>query len=131
VRVHVPPDLPPVQVDAVQVERALANLLENAFKHSPPDEDVVVRATATRRDVIVRVVDRGPGIPAGEQERIFEPFYGDREASQAAGSGLGLAITKGFAEANGGRAWVESHPGQGASFALAFEAVAVRAPVEA
>ena len=62
--VSLPADLPPVQVDAAQVERALANLLENALKFSPPGERVSVRATATRREVIVRVVDHGPGVAA-------------------------------------------------------------------
>jgi len=61
--------------------------------------------------ILIRVVDQGPGIAAVEQERIFMPFYG-------AGSGLGLAIVRGFVEANGGRVWVESLPGQGSSFVV-------------
>ena len=64
VTVSLPADLPPVQVDAAQVRRALANLLENAVKFSPPGELVSVKATATRREVIVRVVDHGPGVAA-------------------------------------------------------------------
>jgi two-component system, OmpR family, sensor histidine kinase KdpD len=68
----------------------------------------------------VRIVDRGPGIAAPERERIFEPFY--RSGASAddghAGSGLGLAVVRGFVEANGGRVWVESLPGQGATFVV-------------
>jgi two-component system sensor histidine kinase KdpD len=118
VQVHVPPDLPPVRIDPVHAQRILVNLLENALRHSPDGEPVTVRAGATRQEVIVRVVDRGPGIPTGDLERIFEPFTtGDGNGARA---GLGLAIARGFAEANGGRVWAESRPAQGASFALAL-----------
>jgi two-component system sensor histidine kinase KdpD len=67
---------------------------------------------------VVRVVDQGPGIGRGEQERIFEPFYRGRNARARArtGSGLGLAIVKGFVEANGGSISVQSLPGQGTTF---------------
>ena len=80
--------------------------------------------------MIVRIVDRGPGIPENELERIFEPFQRGGDAGR--GAGLGLAIARGFAEANAGRVWAESHPGQGASFALALPLVEqpVTAPSE-
>jgi two-component system, OmpR family, sensor histidine kinase KdpD len=116
VQADLPPDLPPVSIDPAQAQRVLVNLLENALRHSPPGEPVVVRGTSTRRETIIRVVDRGPGIPADHLEEIFEPFSGD----SGSGAGLGLAIARGFAEANGGRVWAESQPGQGASFALAL-----------
>jgi two-component system sensor histidine kinase KdpD len=72
--------------------------------------------------VVVRVTDRGPGIPGSEQERIFEAFYrgADRSRSSTPGSGLGLAIAKGFVEANGGTIAVESLPGQGTSLVVSF-----------
>jgi two-component system, OmpR family, sensor histidine kinase KdpD len=70
---------------------------------------------------VVRVVDRGPGIPERERERIFEPFY-RAGAGAGNGSGLGLAIARGFIEANGGEIEVESLPGQGSSFVVSFEA---------
>jgi len=116
-----------VRVDGGQIERVLGNLLENAVKFSPPDAPVQIRVTSTRAEVIVRVVDQGPGVAQAELERIFEPFYrgGDRQR----GAGLGLAIARGFAEANGARLWAESKPGQGATFALALPAVADRASV--
>jgi two-component system sensor histidine kinase KdpD len=116
-------------VDAVQVERALVNLLENSLKFSPPDELVHVRVTTTRSEVIVRIVDRGPGLPQSELERVFEPFHQAAAPEKLRGTGLGLAIAKGFAEANGGRVWAESQPGQGATFALALPLV--EAPVGA
>ncbi len=116
VRADLPADLPPVSVDPAHAQRVLVNLLENALRHSPPGEPVVVRGTRTRRETIIRVVDRGPGIPADKLEEIFEPFSGD----SGSGAGLGLAIARGFAEANGGRVWAESQPGQGASFAFAL-----------
>ncbi|HMD52791.1 MAG TPA: ATP-binding protein, partial [Solirubrobacteraceae bacterium] len=140
------PDLPLVSVDAVQMERAFVNVLENARRHSG-GHPVSVRARAVhslagagRRPagdlddgppspaargsgdrVIVRIVDRGPGIPPAQLERVFEPFY--RAGSAAGGhrgSGLGLAIARGFAEANGASLRVESLPGQGATFVFEF-----------
>ena len=137
--------LPLVSVDAVQMERALVNVLENARRHSG-GHPVSVRARAVRSlahargrpvatgggsgsaepyqeqgpagdRVIVRVVDRGPGIPPAQLERVFEPFYrAGTSAGGHRGSGLGLAIARGFTEANGGTLHVESLPGQGAAF---------------
>jgi two-component system sensor histidine kinase KdpD len=78
---------------------------------------------------MVRIVDRGPGIPRHEQDRIFTPFYRAEGAGQSAGgSGLGLAIAKGFIEANGGRIAVESLPGQGATFVIELPIEAVEQP---
>jgi two-component system sensor histidine kinase KdpD len=113
-------ELPLVRVDPVQMERAFVNVLENARRHSG-GHPVSVRARAVRgrlgERVIVRIVDRGPGIPPAQLERVFEPFY--RAGSAAGGhrgSGLGLAIARGFTEASSGTLHVESLPGQGASF---------------
>jgi two-component system, OmpR family, sensor histidine kinase KdpD len=124
IEVVLPEEIPVVRVDAVQLQRALVNLLENALRWSPPGEPVTVRVNATRKEVLIRVVDRGQGVPEGQRERIFEPFH---RLDSSGGAGLGLAIARGFAEANGGRLWVESRSGQGASFALALPAV--EAPV--
>ena len=131
VLVSAPTDLPPVRVDATQIQRALANVLENALRLSPPGEPVTVRLTATRKEVLIRVTDRGPGIPEAEWERIFEPFHRVAGRSDEPGAGLGLAIARGFAEANGGRMWLESKEGQGASFVLALPLVELPAPVTA
>jgi len=126
-------DLPLVRADAVQLERAFANLLENATRYGA-GHPVSVRARAVGGRLMVRIVDQGPGIPRHEQERIFTPFYrAESTARDVAGSGLGLAIAKGFVEANGGRIAVESLPGQGATFVieLPIEPVDDAAPIAA
>jgi two-component system sensor histidine kinase KdpD len=115
-------ELPLVRADSAQLERAFVNVLENARRHSG-GHAVSVRARAVRTHagendrVIVRIVDRGPGIPPLQLERVFEPFYRAGTASGGhRGSGLGLAIARGFVQANGGKLYVESLPGQGATF---------------
>jgi two-component system sensor histidine kinase KdpD len=120
VNVSVPADAPPVLVDAVQVRQILVNLIDNALKFSPPQSPVSVRVTRTRKEVIVRIIDQGRGVPENELEHVFEPFYRGAPADDQTGTGLGLAIARGFAEANGGRLWAESRPGQGACFAIAL-----------
>jgi two-component system sensor histidine kinase KdpD len=119
VDVSLPDDPPAVRVDEQQVQRALANLIENALKYSSSAEPVQVRVASTSSEVLLRVIDRGPGVAAGDLERIFAPFQRGSVRS-GRGAGLGLAIAQGFAEANGGRVWVESHEGQGATFGLAL-----------
>ena len=109
---------PVVRVDAHQIERALANLIENAIKYSP-DHAARVVVSSTAREALVRVVDHGPGLAAEEIQRVFEPFQRG-SVSDVGGAGLGLAIARGFAEANGGRVWAESLAGQGATFVLAL-----------
>ncbi len=128
VRLTVDPDVPAVRADAAHLERAFANLLENAVRYSGGlPVSVHVRRTGPR--VVVRVVDQGPGIGATERGRIFEPFYrGHATSGEAgAGSGLGLAIAKGFVEANDGTISVESLPGQGSSFVVTLP---IELPVE-
>ncbi len=122
VRLTVDPDVPEVRADAAQLERAFANLLENARRYAG-DAPVSVHARRSGLRVVVHVVDQGPGIAAAEQERIFEPFYrgrGGRSPGGHGGSGLGLAIVKGFVEANGGTIAVRSLPGQGTSFQVSL-----------
>ena len=112
-------ELPLLRGDAAQLERAFANLIENAVKHAE-GRRVQIRGRAVGSRLIVRVVDQGRGISPAECERIFEPFYRGGKATPGSGSGLGLAIAKGFVEANGGTLSVESVPGQGTSFVVAF-----------
>ncbi|MGD9734884.1 MAG: ATP-binding protein [Solirubrobacterales bacterium] len=121
VRLALDGDLPPLSADPAQLERAFANLLENGVLHGG-GEEVLVRSRLVGPRLVVRVVDRGSGIPEGERERIFEPFYRSPSADSRTGSGLGLAIARGFVEANGGEIEVESLPGQGSSFVVSFEA---------
>jgi len=121
VQLNVDPDVPEIRADAAQLERAFANLLENARRYGD-DQPISVRVRSGAGKVLVNVTDRGPGIDPAEQERIFEPFYRGRDAASSAriGSGLGLAIVKGFVEANGGQIDVESLPGQGTSFLVSL-----------
>jgi two-component system sensor histidine kinase KdpD len=120
VRLAVEADMPLLQGDPAQLERAFANILENALRYAG-GKPVSIRARAVRDTIRVLVVDQGPGIAASEQERIFLPFYRSGEGRAGhPGSGLGLAITKGFLELNGGRIAVESKAGQGTSFVIEF-----------
>ena len=121
VRLSIEPDVPPVRADAVHLERAFANLLENALRYSSGlPVSVHIRRSGSR--VVVRVVDQGPGIGPAERARIFEPFYRGpaSRGEPRSGSGLGLAIAKGFVEANGGTIAVDSLPGQGSSFVVSL-----------
>ncbi|HEU5251894.1 MAG TPA: ATP-binding protein [Solirubrobacterales bacterium] len=116
VKLRIGGETPALTADPVQLERAFANLLANAVRHGG-GEPVLVRWGTVGGELVVRVVDQGPGIPEPERERIFEPFY-RREGG--GGSGLGLPIARGFVEANGGRIAVESVPGQGSTFVVSF-----------
>jgi two-component system sensor histidine kinase KdpD len=117
-------EMPLLRIDPVQMERAFVNVFENASRHSG-GHPVSVRARVVRalagetaaERIVVRVVDRGPGIPPAQLERVFEPFYrAGTPDGEHRGSGLGLAIARGFTEANAGTLHVESLPGQGTSF---------------
>jgi two-component system, OmpR family, sensor histidine kinase KdpD len=119
VEVAFPDESPTVRADADQIERVLVNLIENALKYSPAEEPVYVQVTATAPDVLIRVVDHGPGIARADHERIFEPFQRGNE-TRVPGAGLGLAIARGFAVANGARVWAESRAGQGSTLVLAL-----------
>ena len=122
-------DLPLIHADAGQLERAFANLLENAARYSD-GQPISVRARVSGGRLLVRVVDRGPGIAPADRERIFEPFFRTDSGRGGPGSGLGLAIVRGFVEANGGHVHVESLPGQGSSFVIALP-LPERAPATA
>jgi two-component system, OmpR family, sensor histidine kinase KdpD len=111
VGLEIAPDTPPVEVDAAQIERVLANLIDNALHYSPPGSRVLVRAEPGATELRLHVVDRGPGLPDEEREILFQPFR--RGGPGQRGSGLGLAIARGFAEANGGRLWAQDDPAGG------------------
>ncbi len=123
--IEVEPDLPLIHADASQLERALANILENATRHGG-GASVTVRVRGAGPRVSIQVTDLGPGVPRHELDRIFEPFHGTGER---AGTGLGLAIARGFVEANGGRIRVESLPGQGTTFTVQLS-TAAESPLE-
>ncbi|HZR94399.1 MAG TPA: ATP-binding protein [Gaiellaceae bacterium] len=124
VRVTFEGDPPVVEVDGVQLERVLANVLDNALKFAPPDGDVRLRVESSADSVRIHVENEGPAI--ADRDRIFEPFHAEGEHG---GAGLGLAIARGFVEANGGTLRAEPAEG-GAHFVVELPA-AVGAPVPA
>jgi two-component system, OmpR family, sensor histidine kinase KdpD len=113
VDLDVPETLPRVLADPGLLERALANVIQNAVRFSPPDRPPRVTAGAIDGYVDVRIVDRGPGVPREQRERLFKPFQRLGDSSQDEGAGLGLAVAKGFVEAMGGEIEVEDTPGGG------------------
>jgi two-component system sensor histidine kinase KdpD len=115
VRTNFPPDLPLVLLDGVLMEQVLINLLENALKFAPPSTAIELSATGSDHELVFEIADRGPGIPPGDEQRIFDKFYRAGPAREG-GVGLGLTICRGIIEAHGGRIWVEKRPGGGALF---------------
>lgn len=118
IRVAIDPGLPTIDGDAAQLERAFANLLENAVRHGD-GTPVSVTSALEGGEVAIRVIDQGPGIPERERQRIFEPFQRGANGNRA-GFGLGLAIARGFVEANGGTIGIEPPGGRGTSFVVSL-----------
>jgi two-component system sensor histidine kinase KdpD len=118
--VELPPGgaLPVGRFDFVQALRALGNLVENALRHSPEGEPVILRVSEEGDELVFTVLDRGPGVAEGERERIFEPFYQASPGNGRQGTGLGLAIAKSVAEAQGGKVVYRPRPGGGSAFEL-------------
>ena len=114
-RMDVPPRLPVLNLDVDMIRRVLINLMENAVKYSETAGTIAVSARVDERIVTIGVKDTGPGIPKAEQGRIFQKFT-RLQQSGPKGLGLGLAFCKLAVEAHGGRIWVESESGQGATF---------------
>jgi two-component system sensor histidine kinase KdpD len=121
--VDVATDLPEVSADAGLLERVVANLVQNALRYSPARSRVTITASAHAGLVELRVIDRGPGIPAADAEAVFAAFQ-RRDDSPAAGAGvgLGLAIARGFTEAMGGHVFAEETPGGGATLVVQLKA---------
>jgi len=115
VTTHFPPELPPVLIDRVLIEQVLINLLENALKYTPPKSPIDLSASQIDGAVLFQIADRGPGIPKGEEQLIFDKFYRAGPAREG-GVGLGLTICRGVIEAHGGRIWAENRPDGGAVF---------------
>jgi two-component system, OmpR family, sensor histidine kinase KdpD len=116
VEVAIDPDLPLVEADAAQLERAVANLLDNAIRHGP-GRAVRVRGRRLQYRLRLEISDDGPGIPREDLETIFEPFVRGSETA-GSGSGLGLAIARGFVAGSSGRLWAESGRDGGATFVI-------------
>ena len=112
------PDGLVVDADADAFNHVLVNLLTNAMKFSPAGSLVVVGARRVDGEVVVSVADEGAGIAPDEQERIFDRFYQSRNGNHARGTGIGLTIAQRFTAQHGGRIWVDSEPGRGATFSF-------------
>jgi PAS domain S-box-containing protein len=111
-----PKELVVIQADPILLQRALGNLLENAIKYSPPHRLIGLEVRNLGTEVQFSVRDQGPGIAAQDQAHLFELLYRGKSAEREGGLGLGLAIVKRIIDAHGGRIWVESAEGQGATF---------------
>ena len=110
-------DVPLLSIDPVLVEQLFLNLLENAAKYTPPGSPIGIRAWREGGTLLVEVSDRGPGLPAGAEERVFERFFRGAHAT-VRGVGLGLPISRAIAQAHGGRLAGANRPGGGAVFRL-------------
>jgi len=113
---ELPTDLPPVELDYLQMDQVLTNLIENAVRYTPTESPIEITAHLEGEQVVISVADRGPGIPPVDLERIFDKFYRVLGTQHTTGSGLGLAVSKGLVEAHGGRIWAENREGGGAVF---------------
>ena len=116
VKISTADDLPLVWVDAELIQMVIAHLIDNAFKYSPPGTPILISACAAENNVIISVVDRGPGITEEEQSRIFEKFYRSGKDQNLKGTGMGLAIAREIVHAHGQEIDVRSKLGQGSEF---------------
>ncbi len=125
-RAELPAALPWVWADDENTSRVFVNLLNNALAFTPAGGSVVVGAQAERDAVVFSILDTGPGIPKGEEHRIFERFYKADPSRQRGGVGLGLSITRHIIAAQGGRIWARNRPDTGACFS--FTLPTIRSP---
>jgi two-component system sensor histidine kinase KdpD len=123
VELRLPEDLPPVLSDAGLLDRIVANLVDNAVRHSPPDRRVVVSLSHVGDRVQLHVVDHGPGVPESQKEQMFEAFQRLGDTQGREGLGLGLAVAKGLTEALGGMLIAEDTPGGGLTMVVDLPAV--------
>ena len=116
--VSLPSSLPSLSIDVDRITQVLTNLIENAYKHTPPRGRITLKAARDRQEVRISISDTGKGILPEERERIFDRFYqvGQEPGPGAKGVGLGLAICKEIVKMHGGKIWVESKVGRGSTF---------------
>lgn len=128
-RVELPEEPLPVEVDPQRIRQVLMNLLSNAERHTPEGGRIAVKAERQDSEAQVSVADTGPGIPPDDLPYVFERFWrGDKSRTRASGgTGLGLAIAKQLVEAHGGRIWAEGTPNQGATFKFALPLASAKA----
>jgi two-component system sensor histidine kinase KdpD len=123
VMMSIPPELPQVMVDSVIMERVIANVTANALRYSPDGSPPLLTATARGDWVELRVVDRGPGVPEADRDRIFAPFQRLGDTDSTTGVGLGLMLSRGLTEAMRGTLEPEETPGGGLTMAISVPAV--------
>ena len=131
VAVSVPAGLPEIMADPGLTARVIVNLARNALRYSPPGSPPLLTARAYGGQVELRVIDRGPGIPAAERDRAFLPFQRLGDSSTSPGVGLGLALSRGLTEAMGGTLEPQETPGGGLTMVISLPAATgiVRAAV--
>lgn len=122
VDIDVPETIPPVLADAALLERALANIIDNAVRYSPPHRPVRIVAGAFAGHVDIRVIDQGPGIPREDRERVFRPFQRLGDHPGGIGVGLGLAVAHGFLTSLGATVEIDDTPGGGATILVTIPA---------
>lgn len=118
IHVTLAPDLPPVNIDAVLIERVLWNLIENAIKYAPADTTIEISAKPSEAQIRIEVCDRGPGIDHERREQLFELFQRGKTESGIPGVGLGLSIAKTIVEAHGGSISARNREGGGSCFTI-------------
>jgi two-component system sensor histidine kinase KdpD len=130
VTTDLPADLPLVPIDELLIEQVFINLLENAVRYTSAGTLIEISACAADRSLVVDVADRGPGVPAGQEEAVFGRFYRANAglADAGAGSGLGLTICRGIVTAHGGRMWMERRMGGGVAVRFMLPLAGAPAP---
>jgi two-component system sensor histidine kinase KdpD len=123
ITVEMPESLPEIKVDPAILERVIVNLTENALRYSPAGKPPLLTASALGDRVELRVVDRGPGIPEQDRDRMFVPFQRLGDTDNTTGVGLGLALSRGLTEAMGGTLTAEDTPGGGLTMTVSVPAV--------
>ena len=123
ITVDIPESLPAINVDPAILERVIVNLTENALRYSPAGKPPLLTASALGDRVELRVVDRGPGIPEKDRDRMFVPFQRLGDTDNTTGVGLGLALSRGLTEAMGGTLTAEDTPGGGLTMTITVPAV--------
>jgi len=118
-KTSIPSDLPLAKLDATLAEQVLANLLTNAAVHTPPATPIEIRIRVESNELVLEVLDEGPGLPAGNPARLFDRFQRGADAAPG-GTGIGVSLVKGFAEAQGGTVAAANRDSGGAIFTVRF-----------
>lgn len=132
VSTHVSAELPFAPLDDLLIQQVLVNLLENAIRYTPSGTPIEISARLEDNSIVVEVADRGPGLPPGDPNRLFEKFYRGGDSKGRAGAGLGLAICRGIVQLHGGKIQAENRAGGGAlfRFCLPLEGTPPNMPAE-